>query len=698
MRKISLALKAFQELNKKQILLYSLYQLSLRSGYLHYVTRKAPRERKRNPSDYDFQSFLELPGRENLISILGPSGLEKLIEEADEIINGKVRLFGNVPVALTLSPPSPIQHWTRNKDSGTNEPQKPENLESDIQTLKSKDIKFIWEPCRFGWAFTLGRAYYITDNEDYASGFWKYAERFLDSNPAYQGPNWSSGQEVALRLIAFAFSLQVFHQSHHSILERKERLAISIADHADRIPPTLIYARAQNNNHLLSEAVGLYTAGLALPAHPRAKKWRELGWKWFNQGILAQIAEDGNYVQHSTNYHRLMLQLALWMNKISSQFGQKLPDDSLNRLAEATHWIQTLLDPISGKVPNLGPNDGAYIFPLSNCPFEDYRPVIQSAAEAFLDAAPIQSGLWDEMGAWLGLDKNSVLARENKKIIDSSNRKESRESRSQPTTILSQDEHSWAYLRTTRFDDRPGHADQLHLDLWWDGMNITQDAGTFSYNAPPPWNNALVHTDVHNTLLIENHDQMTQAGRFLFLDWAQATIISEHFNQKGIRDSLVAQHDGYRKLGVIHQREVCTTPEGGWTIKDRLIPTRKKSIKSKVFSATLQWLLPDWPWILNPDNQDIQDELVKLTLESPKGNILLAISMPKESHYELPESKILLARAGESVHGQGIVSPTWGWSSPTYGVRIPALSLRVTTRASLPVLLLSKWSFEPQTE
>ena len=56
----------------------------------------------------------------------------------------------------------------------------------------------------------------------------------------------------------------------------------SIADHADRIPPTLSYSRAQNNNHLVSEAVGLYTAGALLQQHPRSHKWKRIGLKYFN--------------------------------------------------------------------------------------------------------------------------------------------------------------------------------------------------------------------------------------------------------------------------------------------------------------------------------------------------------------------------------------------------------------------------------
>jgi hypothetical protein len=177
----------------------------------------------------------------------------------------------------------------------------------------SQDIKPVWEAGRFGWAVILARAYHLSRNEAYAQAFWQSTQAFLEANPVNQGPQWSSGQEVALRLIALVFSIQVFASSSYSTPPRLALLAQSIADHAARIPPTLIYARAQNNNHLITEAAGLYTAAAALPSHPRAEQWKKLGWKWLNHAFQGQIDADGTYIQQSTNYHRLMLQAALWV-------------------------------------------------------------------------------------------------------------------------------------------------------------------------------------------------------------------------------------------------------------------------------------------------------------------------------------------------------------------------------------------------
>ena len=92
-----------------------------------------------------------------------------------------------------------------------------------------------------------------------------------------------------------------------------------------------------------------------------------------------------------------------------------------------------------------------------------------------------------------------------------------------PDTSVWEIENSWALIRAGRYTRRPFQADQLHVDLWWQGINLARDAGTYLYNGPPPWNNGLAGTAVHNTVTVDHHDQMRRAGRFLWVDWAQAS-------------------------------------------------------------------------------------------------------------------------------------------------------------------------------
>jgi hypothetical protein len=174
----------------------------------------------------------------------------------EEIIAGKARLFGGPPLPLLLEPPGPLAHWTEYE------------LGQAPGGWGVEDVKLIWEPARFGWVYPLGRAYRLSGDERCPGAFWRFFETFDHANPPNLGPNWTSAQEVALRLLAFTFAAAVFAGSAESTPARLERLAQSAAEHAARIPITLPYARAQHNNPLVSEGLpdAAGRAGGTLPA------------------------------------------------------------------------------------------------------------------------------------------------------------------------------------------------------------------------------------------------------------------------------------------------------------------------------------------------------------------------------------------------------------------------------------------------
>jgi hypothetical protein len=667
------ALSAALQLGLKPVALYGLYRLGLKLGIPQRVVNRA-----RRPL-HDWQAVIErlqillpLPDREALRLANGDQGLQRLHAACAEILAGRVQLFGAETVELCLAPGGMLEAW--------------ESYESGkAPSGGDQDIKFTWEPGRFGWAFTLGRGYYLSGDERCSRAFWEYTEKFIAANPPYRGPHWSSAQEVALRLVALVWSLRVFLASPASTPERQERLLQAIADHAARIPATLLYARSQNNNHLLSEAAGMYTAGSLLEgSHPSAARWRKLGWDWFQRGIQQQVAADGAYSQHSANYQRLALQVALWMNLLQGS-GQALPRSAetfdpltLERLNQATRWLLGLLDAESGRLPNLGPNDGAYIFPLTGQAFDDYRPALQAAACAFCQAALFEQE--DEMSLWFGCKAQASATG-----LD--------QGASSDGPLRLSTTHSWAYLRAVRFTSRPGHADQLHLDLWWRGFNLAQDAGTYRYTAPAPWDNALTHAAVHNTVTVDGLDQMRRAGRFLYLDWAQAQGALEGASAAS------AWHTGYRKLNIRHSRRVSAQPGDCWVVEDCLAALRPSVAAVVSHTFRLHWLLPDWPWRFAGQ---------VLALESPLGVVEMKVEVDMGA--SLFQPVFMLVRAGKCIlqeqrlHGMSDPPhlPILGWVSPTYSNLQPALSLVVTVQAVPPVRIITTWltptpETQPQT-
>jgi hypothetical protein len=622
--------KALRALGFKKVWFYARYQAGLRSGYYRRMTPSVSDKFAGSPGLAPYEAYPRLTQAER----------DRALASAEEVCRGRVRLFGGEPVPLNLEIGASDEHW--------------ESLE---KMPPEEDIKLIWEPARFGWALMLARGYAFSGDQAFAREFWGRTLHFLQVHPPYLGRQWQSAQEVAIRLMVLVFCDRVFATAPSSTPGNRARLWQAVAEHAVRIPPTMVYARAQNNNHLLSEAAGLFTAGAYLPSHPEADRWLKTGWRWLNWGFQHQISEFGTYTQHSVNYHRLMLQIALFTDHIRRDSGQpEWPQETRARLAAGTRWLWALTDPETGRAPNLGANDSAYLFPLSSQPWDDFRPVVNAAARAFLGQSVYEQNDLNEMGEWFKL---AAPFQSTQPIPQA------------PDMLRLDSDQGRAFIRAAHFEDRPSHADQLYIDLWWRGVNIALDPGTYLYNAPPPWDNALQSSKVHNTLTVDGQEQMTQAGRFLWLDWAQAEVIAHTLDENGRLAWVSAEHDGYQHLGARHQRKLAQT-EDGWLVTDTVFPTDKSDLK--YHEVNLLWLLPDWHWSFESKGA--------LRLDGPDFSLRLAIAGGEHLN---------LVRAGETLHGNIPAKPVWGWQSPSYSIQVPALQLIAVTIGRLPIELTSSW-------
>ena len=468
-KNLSIIIKTISQLPLRETTNFLIYQFMLHTGLLKISTPTKSKNQNLavihlTPSWFPFLG-------ENLQDAGLVPHREKIISRAEKIVNGKIQFFSTIETDLDLGPLITLRHWssayTRSERSALG------------------DIKFIWEPARFDWAIHLAQAYFLTKEERYADYFWKKYSEFVEQNPLNQGPNWESAQEVALRIISWTITLNFLQSSSVSSPEEITHLCTNIADHADRILPTLAYAKAQNNNHLISEAVGLYTAGTFLKNHPNALKWRTVGKKWFESAIQRQIDDNGEYIQHSTNYHRMMLTLSIWMEKLVTQNEDQLSNRTMEHLRSSVVWLWNILDQQSGCAPNLGHNDGSLILPFSTSTYADYRPIIQAASILFTGRKILEPGAYDDLANWLAIaetdrDTTSTQIKHDCPRIG--------------------DDLSWGTLRAMRYRSRPAHADQLHVDLWYQGVNVLLDAGTYQYNAAPPYDNGFAGTLPHNTI------------------------------------------------------------------------------------------------------------------------------------------------------------------------------------------------------
>lgn len=577
---------------------------------------------------------------------------------ADDILKGTLRYFSRTPQQIGFPPAWHFNPFTKQ--------QTPIDLHwSKISDFEYGDIKLIWEASRFHFVFDLVRAYWRTSDERYAEAFWQFVESWRLSNPPQQGANWKCGQETSLRVLAWCFGLYGFLDANATNAERVTHLVEMIAVSGERIAANIEYALSQRNNHGISEGVGLWTIGVLFPELRAADAWRECGREVLEVCGRELIYDDGSFSQHSLNYQRLMLHDYLWALRLGDLHDQSFSSELTARVAQSAKFLYQVQDAETGFVPCYGQNDGALILPLNNCDYRDYRPVINAVHYLADGTHPYERGRWDEDLLWLFGEE--AIAAPFEKIA----RCDLKADDGGYYTLRAKE--SWAFMRAATFRDRPAQADLLHVDLWWRGQNIATDAGTYSYNAPAPWDNSLSGTTYHNTITIDNLDQMNRAGKFLWLPWGRGSLRQQKNSPQGDIGYLEGEHDGYERLRppAKHRRALVRLGEETWLILDAV-----QSDAAREYS--LHWLLSDMPyeWDANVN---------RVTLKTPKGYYYLQANGTVMKGAEKINCASTLVRADEQ-------SPR-GWQSPYYHQRLPALSFKMTM-CSFSVLM---WSvFAPE--
>jgi hypothetical protein len=673
---------------------YAVYRLQLAAGITRMRTpaiswdeyfRSHPVETPWNPQTQP-AFFFDDPRALGEILQRVATGAEFLAkEELEKYIKGFFRMWEDSWHECGFPPA-----WNRNPLTGRS--LSADRHWTEVDEGASGDVKGVWELSRFAFAFRLVRCYALTGDERAPELFWRLVESWMADNPPNCGPQWASAQEVSLRAMAWTFALRGFAGSPATTMERAGRLIGALEAHARRIEATTAYARGQNNNHLISEAAGLFTIGVMFPSLPRAGKWRALGIRLLGESA-AQFYPDGGYIQHSHNYHRLALQLYLWVMRLAQLNGMSFPEGMRRGVQLSLDLLRTQTDRQTGRLPNFGHNDGALFLPLNTCACEDYRPLLQMLS-LVRDRKKIYSdGPWDEDTVWLF----------GPGAIGGTNRKHPRAVKFEERPFFAPcaglyvlgGEESQAVIRCVQFRSRPAHADQLHLDLWWRGENVAIDAGSYLYSGDLPWRNSLSHAGIHNTITIDGQDQMQRSGRFLWTNAAQGVV--------GMPDvkAWCGSHDGYRRLGVIHNRLVERAEEDIWIVTDDLLGAGPHS-------ARLHWLLPDylWEWggaeevpvlekLLAEKTKGWKDGSVAgLILRTSAGGISLRIWSSRPAMWNL-------YRMGKKVHGADAPGRTVppeirGWRSLRYASKAPALSLAGIAAGELPIRFISVWTPLPR--
>lgn len=502
-----------------------------------------------------------------------------LLHDAEQIVQGYLRYYarhwqfvGNPPNWF-LNPfngkvwANNQEHWTRLQDFHPN----------------YGDVKHVWEASRFEWVVTLARAYEVSGERVYLDTLNRWLDDWARHNPQNTGPNWKCGQEASIRIfnmIQAAYILKQWHQSTPALQEFVYR-------HLERISANIKYALAQDNNHGTSEAAALFIGGnwLAKNAsnrsekldsricdlqvmreNDRSKKYDHFafqGRKWLENRVEKLVEKDGSFSQHSVTYHRVLLDTLIFVEYWRCQLGAEPFSDIFNQRSRAAlNWLCVMTDKKSGGAPNLGANDGAMLLHAHGCDYRDFRPSIQTASVLFYGRRLFAKGPWDEPVYWLGIKGDNAPDPFSAQIV-------TKTSQVMPGGyVIIAGQGSWGMLRFPMYRFRPAHNDVFHFDLWWQGINIFRDDGSYSYH-PDDVADAAYFGSVkaHNTVCFDDDEQMPRLGRFLLGKWITADQIGAIELRQGGWQRWSGAYRDWR--GHSHQRLIMWK-DNEWIVEDSI--------------------------------------------------------------------------------------------------------------------------------
>lgn len=319
------------------------------------------------------------------------------------------------------------------------------------------------------------------------------------------------------------------HQLQHKAIN--QHLAAQI-DLVSRRPEYHI-----GGNHLLENGFALLMGALFY----RNKRWFAQGAALVQSELRTQVLADGGHYERSPMYHQLLLDQLL----------------TILTALQADDWhrgLNAAVTPfLAGKANQLGNWLGRFTFRNGDVPMVNDSAIGMAPSTAWLREKAACLGPVPEKCAL----ETAVFGKH------------------APT------ETGYRMFRQERYElfvdvgpvgppEQPGHAhaDTFSFVLYADGIPLLVDSGTSTYEpgARREWERS---TAAHNTVEVNGINSSEVWANFRVGRRARVTILDDTSTR------LVARHDGYRQLGLMHERAWSIEPTG-IMITDRLIRLRNR--------------------------------------------------------------------------------------------------------------------------
>ena len=474
-----------------------------------------------------------------------PAQADAVVAAADEVLKRRFGFFGHDPVELA----GPDIDWNHDPRTGFRWPLV-DARRIDHRT-QAGDPKWIWELNRLQHLPWLAQAWLFTGDRRYADAALGHLDGWLEQSPPGRGMAWRGAFEVGLRAISVAVALQGLRDSDALTPDRYRRTLTMLATSMDLgWRSRSLFSSA--NNHLVGEMAGIAVTALLLPEITGADRAASRAVGVLSREAERQILPDGAGAEQSVAYQIFCADLLLVVTALQRLGGADTAPAVVGALRRSADHLRRLVgdrDP----VPRFGDADDGFALRLE----ADPQPTLGrhlAAVAAVIGAAPDHPS--DLTGAWLAGPMPSTAV--------------APPSPPEPTFYaphgglvvlrrggrrLTMDVGPLGYLSLAAH----GHADALAVTLSDAGHDVIGDPGTGSYYGEPAWRDAFRGTRMHATASVDDLDQSTAGGPFLWLRHAATTVRAVDLT----RGVVEAEHDGYLRLPqpVSHRRYLVAPPD-----------------------------------------------------------------------------------------------------------------------------------------
>lgn len=489
---------------------------------------------------------------------------EKILLDSENIMNHNFDLLGSGLVNL-----GDDINWSQDFKSGYIWKN---NFYQDIKVVdlnNNADVKVPWELSRFQHLFTLGKAYWITENKKYFKEAKIEIKDWIDKNPIYLSVNWTCAMDVAIRAVNWIFFYFQFEDAILNDIDFLQEFNSRLYQHGEYIWLNLEKELGFSNNHYLSDLVGLLFIGIFfknLKEKEEPKKWYKFAIKELEKEINIQVNNDGTNYESSTCYHKLVVELLFFSLLIAEKNNLKFSKNYKLKVKNMFVFLASITKK-NGLFPIIGDVDNGRLVILS-----DYYDWKVNDARELLNLGKRYFGY-----ECLKIDYSKQEA---EIILFEDLNKKSKILRKLPLKFsdggyyILKNNNFYCLIRCGELSCHGlgghSHNDQLSFELNVKGEDFFVDPGTGVYTPSKVIRNLFRSTAMHNTVSIKNVEQNSFYEDKLFMMQEQTFSKCLCFNEYLFE----GEHYGFiNKVDSIHKRKI-QIYEKYMSIYDTLLETK----------------------------------------------------------------------------------------------------------------------------